>query len=121
MRMRKALAAEVPLKTVLRDHRGAVLLSILLTWLLSGFIVIIILMTPSLLQKTQAVPLTMALKTNSIATFCLAIGCIAGGALIDGIAAGRFFALGSVLLGVSTWLFYTESATEPSLLFPLLR
>jgi MFS family permease len=119
MRARKALAVELPLKTVLRDHKEAVLVSMLLTWLLSGFIVIIILMTPSLLQQTQAVPLTMALKANSIATLCLAIGCVAGGAIIDRIGAGRFFAFGSLLLGVSTWLFYTESATEPSLLFPL--
>ncbi|MCZ7176520.1 MFS transporter, partial [Salmonella enterica] len=33
LQLRKALAAEVPLKTVLRDHRGAIVVSMLLTWL----------------------------------------------------------------------------------------
>jgi len=57
MQARKALAAELPLKAVLRDHRGAVILSMLLTWLLSAVIVVVVLMTPSLLQKLQGVPL----------------------------------------------------------------
>ena len=36
LQLRKALAAEVPLKTVLRDHRGAIVVSMLLTWLLGS-------------------------------------------------------------------------------------
>ena len=36
---RKALAEEVPLRAVLRDHRGAIAISMLLTWLLTeGFV-----------------------------------------------------------------------------------
>ncbi len=48
--MRKALAEEVPLRAVLRDHRGAIAISMLLTWLLSAGIVVLILMTPTVLQ-----------------------------------------------------------------------
>ncbi len=107
---RKALAAELPLKAVLRDHRGAVALSMLLTWMLSGIIVVVILMTPALLQK-QGIPPTLALEANSLATFSLTIGCIVAGLTIDRIGAGRFFAIGSVLLGASVWLFYTRGAT----------
>jgi len=91
----------------------------LLTWFLSAVIVVVVLMTPSLLQKLQGVPLATALKANSGATFCLMFGCMAAGVIIDRIGPGRFFALGSVLLGVSIWLFYTESAAEPALLLPL--
>ena len=36
LQQRKQLAEEVPLKTVLRDHRGAIVLSMALTWLLSA-------------------------------------------------------------------------------------
>nr|WP_063615447.1 MFS transporter [Bradyrhizobium sp. Tv2a-2] len=119
MQARKALAAELPLKAVIRDHGRAVIVSMLLTWLLSAAIVVIILMTPSLLQKMQGVPMATALRANNVATLGLTIGCIIAGAIIDRLGAGRFFAFGSLLLGVSTWLFYTKGATEPSLLLPL--
>jgi MFS family permease len=81
--------------------------------------VVIILMTPSLLQKMYGVPMAVALRANSVATLCLGIGCITAGAIIDRLGAGRLFALGSLLLGVSIWLFYTKGAAEPSLLLPL--
>lgn len=119
MQARKALAAELPLKAVLRDHGGAVIVSMLLTWVLSAMIVVVVLMTPSLLQQLQGVPMATALKANTVATCCLTLGCIAAGAIIDRIGAGRLFAIGSVILGVSIWLFYTKSAAEPSLLLPL--
>nr|NOY03418.1 MFS transporter [Gammaproteobacteria bacterium] len=51
MQQRKALAEELPLRAVLRDHRGAIILSMLLTWMLSAAIVVLILMTPALLQS----------------------------------------------------------------------
>jgi len=81
--------------------------------------VVVILMTPSLLQKLAGVPLAAALQANTAATLCLIVGCVAGGALIDRIGAGRFFTFGSLLLGASIWLFYTQSAANPSLLLPL--
>jgi len=40
LQQRKALAEEVPLRAVLRDHRGAIAISMLLTWLLSAAIVV---------------------------------------------------------------------------------
>jgi MFS family permease len=119
MQERKAIAAELPLRTVLRDHKGAVAVSMLLTWFLSSMIVVVILMTPSLLQKLAGVPIATALKANTAATLCLIVGCVGGGALIDRVGAGRFFAFGSILLGASVWLFYTQSAVDPSLLMPL--
>jgi MFS family permease len=119
MQAQKSLAAELPLKAVVRDHAGAVIVSMLLTWFLSAAIVVIILMTPSLLQKMQGVSMAAALRANNAATLCLTIGCIASGAIIDRIGAGRFFTFGSALLGIGTWLFYTEGPAEPSLLLPL--
>ncbi|KGM34504.1 MFS transporter [Inquilinus limosus] len=118
MRARKALAAELPLKVVVRDHPGAVVVSVLLTWLLAASIVVVILMTPPMLQKLNGVPLPLGLEANTAATLCLLVGCILAGAIIDRIGAGRFFAIGSVLLAGATWLFYTRGATDPGLLVP---
>jgi MFS family permease len=118
MQARKALASELPLKAVVRDHRGGVLVSMLLTWLLSGAIVVVILMTPALLQKLHGVPPTQALVANNLATLGLMAGVILAGLIIDRIGAGRFFAIGCPLLGIGVWLLYTKGASSPDLLLP---
>jgi MFS transporter, MHS family, proline/betaine transporter len=56
LKARQELAAELPLKAVVRDYRPAIILSGLLTWVLSAAIVVTILMTPALLEKGYHVP-----------------------------------------------------------------
>jgi len=68
LKARRAIASETPLKTVVRDYRGAVVLSGLLTWMLSAAIVVVILMTPALLEKIYGVEAVVALR----ASICLA-------------------------------------------------
>ena len=119
MQARKALAEELPLRAVLRDHRGAIILSMLLTWLLSAGIVVIILMTPALLQSLYHVSPTDSLKANSLAIVLLSLGCIGAGSLADRFGAGRVFIVGSLALLASSWAFYHSLPTRPDLLFPL--
>jgi MFS family permease len=119
MQQRKALAAEMPLKAVLRSHRGAVAVSMLLTWMLSAAIVVVILMTPTLLQKIYHFDARTSLVANTAATLCLAFGCIIAGVLADRLGAGRVLMAGSVLLAICTYLFYTTIAARPDLLLPL--
>jgi MFS family permease len=83
MRERRALSAETPLKAVVRDHRIAVVLSGLLTWMLSAAIVVVILMTPALLEKVYKVSSVVALQANCFATIGLTVGCILAGWLTD--------------------------------------
>ncbi|MGI4837088.1 MAG: MFS transporter [Janthinobacterium lividum] len=120
LQQRKALAAEVPLKAVLRDHRGAVVVSMLLTWLLSAGIIVVILMTPTVfLQKMLGFTPSLALQANSVAIVFLSIGCIAAGALADRVGAGKVFTVGSLALGVSSWVMYHSLQSHPDWLFPL--
>jgi MFS family permease len=119
MQARKALADEVPLRAVLRDHRGAIVISMLLTWLLSAGIVVVILMTPALLQSLYQVSPTDSLKANSLAIVLLSLGCIGTGALADRLGAGRVFIVGSLLLLISSWTFYHSLPTHPEWMFPL--
>ena len=119
MQARKALAAEVPLRAVLRDHRGAIVLSMLLTWLLSAGIVVVILMTPALLQSLYQVSPTDSLLANSLAIVLLSIGCILAGTLADRFGAGRIFVVGSLALLASSWTFYHTLGSHPGLLFPM--
>lgn len=108
MQARQQLADELPLKTVVRAHLPAVVLTMLLTWLLSAAIVVMILMTPTLIQKLFAISAVTALQANSVATLFLSIGCITFGALADRFGAGRVLATGCVALGASSWLLYRQ-------------
>ncbi|CAG2160513.1 MFS transporter [Cupriavidus numazuensis] len=119
LQKRKALAAEMPLKSVMRDHRGAVVISMLLTWMLSAGIVVVILMTPTFLQKLYGFDARTALIANSVATLCLTFGCVVSGALADRIGARRTLFFGGLLLAASAYALYTTVHTRPDLLVPL--
>ena len=119
LQQRKALAEEVPLRAVLRDHRGAIVLSMLLTWLLSAGIIVVILMTPTVLQTVYGFTPSVALQANSLAIVLLTLGCIGAGKLVDRFGAGRVFVAGSLALLVSSWTFYHTLAEHKDLLFPM--
>jgi MFS family permease len=119
MQARQQLADELPLKTVVREHRPAIVLTMLMTWLLSAAVVVMILMTPTLVQKLFAIPAATALQANSIATLSLSIGCILFGALADRFGAGRVLALGCVGLGASSWLLYAQLNVVPDNIYTL--
>ena len=119
LQLRKALAAELPLKTVLREHRSAIILSMLLTWLLSAGIVVLILMTPTVLQTAYGFAPAQTLEANSLAIVFLSLGCVLAGMLADRFGAGRVFILGSLLLAALTWSFYSNLNAHPDWLLPL--
>ncbi|MDO9405104.1 MAG: MFS transporter [Polaromonas sp.] len=115
---RRNVARELPVKTILREHRAAVVLVGLLTWVLSAAIVVVILMAPTYLQKVHQVPVTLALEANAVATLMLTLGCV-----LFGWASDRFGTRLAMLVGygglfVTTYLFYTSLPTSPaSLIF----
>jgi MFS family permease len=113
MQARQALADELPLKRVVREHRPAVILTMLMTWLLSAAIVVMILMTPPLVQKLFAIPAAVALQANSIATLFLSLGCVVFGALADRYGAGRVLLIGCAMLGITSGLFYQQMSVAP--------
>jgi len=119
LQLRQSLAAELPLKAVLREHRPAVLLSMLLTWVLSAGIVVVILMTPTLLQTLHGFAPAEALQANSLAIVGLTIGCVLAGLAADRFGAGPTFVFGGLLLLSSSSLFYASIASHRDLLLPL--
>lgn len=107
MQAEQKLAAELPLKTVLREHKVAVVESVIFSWLLSATVVVMILMTPTLIQKLFGVSAADALTANSLATMMLTLGCILSGWIIDRVGTGPFFAIGSLFVGGMAGWFYT--------------
>ena len=119
LRQRKALAQELPLKLVLREHWAGVIRSMLVTWILTAAIVVVILMTPSLLQKLYGYSAAETLSANSLATLCLTLGAIGAGALADRFGPGRVLAFGCAALLVCTYALYLGVAQHKTLLMPL--
>ena len=108
LQARRALAAELPLKTVLRAHGGAVLLAMLLTWLLTAAVVVTLLMMPTLLQGL-GVPRAEALAGNTWAILACVFANLVAGVLADRYGAGRVLALWSILLGSAFLAFYANA------------
>jgi MFS family permease len=116
MKTRRSLAGEVPIKTVLREHRRETLLALALTWVLTAGIVVVILFTPAYLQQVFHVPARYALQANTFATFTFALGCLAFGWASDrfGTRAAMIAGFGG-LLG-SSYLFYAWLPDAPAIL-----
>ncbi|MDP9839015.1 MFS family permease [Neorhizobium huautlense] len=119
MKASRALAPELPLKTVLRDHGRGVIISMLLTWVLSAAIVVTTLMTATLLQKLYGYTAQQSLAATSFGTLFLIFSTSAAGAIIDRIGSGRFFTVGGVLFGAATFAFYSYAGTSITVMFAL--
>ncbi|XXF81183.1 MFS transporter [Myxococcaceae bacterium GXIMD 01537] len=119
MRKRKALVAELPLKAVLRGHVTSVVVSMLLTWVLTAAIVVVILMTPTLMQKLHGITPATTLEANSVATLSLTAGCVLFGLGADRFGVGRMLGVGCVGLLAASYLLYLGVAREPGHLMGL--
>jgi len=115
---KRALSSEWPMKRVLSSHRSGMLLSMLVTWLLTGGIVVVILMTPAMLGKLPAIGASKALLANCLAVACLSFGCTWAGSLTDRFGNGPVLGVGSVLVFGACHVFYTQIGSNPGLLFP---
>ena len=106
MRRRQQLVEGMPLRVVLAGHGRAVVISMLLTWVLTAAIVVVILMTPTLIQKLFGIAAADTLAANSLATLGLSFGCIVFGLLADRIGAERTLMLGCAALLTATYALY---------------
>lgn len=119
LRRRKALAQELPLKLVLTGHWRGVLLSIVVTWVLTAAVLVLILITPAIMQKLHGYTPAQTLTANSFATLALTLGCFGAGALVDRFGPGPVLAIGSAALLVCAYALYLGVAGNPGLLLPL--
>jgi len=108
IRARKQLVEGMPLGPVLKGHLGGVLLSVLVTWTLTAAIVVVILMTPTLVQTRFHLPAPLAFEGSSLASLFLCFGCVAGGLLVDRLGRGWAMVLGSALLLAATMALYMD-------------
>jgi MFS family permease len=119
MSTRKALAAELPVKTVPSKHQTAVIISGLLAWMLTAAILVIILLTPQLLISRYHFSSKLVSEASCLAALFLTIGCVLVGCLSDRFGAPRVLMGGSVCLIIATYLFYADTELGAAFLLPL--
>jgi MFS family permease len=119
MRERRELVREMPLKSVLKGQMSGVVLSMLATWMLTAAIVVVILMTPTLVQDKFHIDAARAFLGNSLAAAMLTVGCILGGLAADRYGRGRSILVGSFILMLATYALYADLAHGGTWFLPL--
>ncbi|OCG15460.1 MFS transporter [Gilliamella sp. App6-5] len=115
-RKQQELAKKIPVITVLTEYLPQTILSMLLTWVLSAGIMVIMLMTPILLQKQFGYSPVDALQGNILAIIGLIISCTFYGMMMDKFAMGKVILIGCAIATVVIAIFYL-SLDNPHLLF----
>src|SRR4029077_7336098 len=93
--------------------------SVLSTWMPTAAIVEVILMTPSLLQKTFHLPSPDVQFANLVGTVALCLSTVAIGALADRFGLRRTAIPVFLLLITATYALYAAAGRLPSALLPI--
>ncbi|UQS14983.1 MFS transporter [Pseudomonas sp. HS6] len=107
MEAQREARIELPLRTVLREHRLAMLPAMLLTCVLTSAVVVFVVITPTMMQKTFGMTAGHTFALSALGIVFLNIGCVIAGALVDRIGAWRTVMLYSLLLPLGIGVLYT--------------
>jgi MFS family permease len=119
MRMRAVVSRELPLRVALRSHRRAVVTSVISTWVLTAAIVVVILMTPVLLQKLFGLAPRETQIANLAATAALCVSTVTIGAAADRFGDRRVSIVALPLMIAGTYALYLGAERMPSAILPL--
>ncbi|NBA96237.1 MFS transporter [Pseudomonas sp. R5(2019)] len=98
LRERRDAVVELPLRTVLREHRAALLPAALLTCVLTSAVVVLVVITPTVMQKQFGIDAGHTFALSSMGIVFLNIGCVLAGLLVDRIGAWRALVIYCLLL-----------------------
>jgi MFS family permease len=106
MQTQREAAGELPLRTVLREHRLAILPAMILTCVLTSAVVVFVVITPTMMQKTFGMTASHTFALSALGIVFLNIGCVLAGLLVDRIGAWRTVMLYSLLLPLGISVLY---------------
>ncbi|WP_434696253.1 MFS transporter [Pseudomonas sp. Z1-14] len=101
-------ATELPLRTVFRDHRHALLPAAILTCVLTSAVVVFVVITPTVMQKSFGLTPSHTFALSSLGIVFLNIGCVLAGLVVDRIGAWRTVMLYSLLLPLGIAVLYAS-------------
>lgn len=107
MQAQRENTVELPLRTVLREHRLAMLPAMILTCVLTSAVVVFVVITPTMMQKTFGMTASHTFALSALGIVFLNIGCVLAGLLVDRIGAWRTVMLYSLLLPLGIGVLYT--------------
>ncbi|WP_347902024.1 MFS transporter [Pseudomonas purpurea] len=107
LQARREQDVELPLRTVLREHRLAMWPAMLLTCVLTSAVVVFVVITPTMMQKTFGMTASHTFALSSLGIVFLNIGCVIAGLIVDRIGAWRTVMLYSLLLPLGIGVLYT--------------
>lgn len=120
MKQKKALAKDIPLKLVLKNHLSGVVIAVLLTWTLSATVMISTLLTPNYMKAAPYnYSADIALAANCVTTFFLILGTPVAGYLCDKFGSGRFFTIAGICFAIVACVFYNFAGYSIAALFIL--
>jgi MFS family permease len=119
MKRRAGLSRQLPLRIVIGSHGKAIAASLVCTWMLTAAIVVVVLMTPTLLQKLFGLTPIQAQTANLATTAALCVSTVLTGAATDRFGIRRVTVFVLLLLVVSTCALYMTAGQMPLLLLPL--
>ncbi len=97
---------EFSLRAVLREHRQALLPAVLLTCVLTSAVVVLVVITPTVMQQRFGMTAGHTFALSSLGIVFLNIGCVLAGLLVDRIGAWRALLLYSLLLPLGIGALY---------------
>ncbi|VVQ26097.1 Proline/betaine transporter [Pseudomonas fluorescens] len=106
MEAQREARVELPMRTVLREHRLAMWPAMLLTCVLTSAVVVFVVITPTMMQKTFGMTASHTFALSALGIVFLNIGCVIAGLLVDRIGAWRTVMLYSLLLPLGIGVLY---------------
>jgi len=108
LRERREHIVEFSLRTVLRDHRAALMPAALLTCVLTSAVVVLVVVTPTVMQQRFGMSAQHTFALSSVGIVFLNIGCVLAGLLVDRIGAWRALMVYSLCLPLGVGALYAN-------------
>ncbi|MGE8325319.1 MFS transporter [Pseudomonas urmiensis] len=118
LRERREQPVAFPLRQVLREHRRALLPAALLTCVLTSAVVVLVVITPTVMQQRFGIAAGQTFALSSVGIVFLNIGCVLAGLLVDRLGAWRALKIYSLLLPVGIGALYASLVGQWSLIWP---
>jgi MFS family permease len=108
MRERQQAGTTLPVRQVLKAHRASLLPAVVLTCVLTTAVVVLVVLTPTVMQRYFGLAAADTFALSSIGIVFLNIGCVLAGLLVDRIGAWRALLVYSLLLPLGTFVLYAN-------------